>query len=475
MAGRFAYFVIFAEMRTGSNFLEENLNAYPGLQCHGELFNPHFLGGPKKTEKFGISMQARVADPFSLIEVIKAGDGELNGFRFFHDHDPRILQKCVDDRTCAKVILLRNPVETYISREIVRQTQQWRLSDLKSARSAKATFEPERFAEHLETHQQFQLKLLKALQISGQTAFYLTYEDITDVAVVNGLARYLGVDGEKKKSVNTTKKQNPQPLSEKVVNFEDMQASLANVDYFALGQIPNFEPRRGASIPSYVTAKHTPLMFLPIASGPTAGVTQWLAELDEVPETELGRKYTQKTLRLWMRSFRGHRSFTVVRHPVARLHDAFVRHILMQGPETFDSIRQILRMSYALPIPERGTNGNYSLDDHRKAFLTFANFVKGNINGQTAIRIDPSWATQAEVLRGFNQFILPDHVFREDDLQADLEHLVSRYNKSAPKISAIPVASPVSLDDIYDGEIEAAVKTAYQRDYLMFGFGPWKS
>ncbi|MGR3290456.1 MAG: nodulation protein NodH, partial [Paracoccaceae bacterium] len=321
----------------------------------------------------------------------------------------------------------------------------------------------------------FQLKLLKALQISGQAAFYLTYEDITDVAVVNGLARYLGVDGEKKKSVNVTKKQNPQPLSEKVVNFEEMQASPVSVDYFALGQIPNFEPRRGAAIPSYVTAKHSPFLFLPIASGPTAAVSQWLADLDEVPETELGRKYTQKTLRQWMRNFRGHRSFSVVRHPVARLHDAFVRHILMQGPETYDSIRLILRMSYDLPIPEGGPDGDYNPDNHRKAFLSFANFVKGNINGQTAIRIDPSWATQVEVLRGFNQFILPDPVFREDDLQADLEHLVSRYNKSAPKISAIPVASPVSLDDIYDSEIEAAVKTAYQRDYLMFGFGQWKT
>ncbi len=30
MSGPFDYFVVFAEMRTGSNFLEENLNDYPG-------------------------------------------------------------------------------------------------------------------------------------------------------------------------------------------------------------------------------------------------------------------------------------------------------------------------------------------------------------------------------------------------------------------------------------------------------------
>ncbi len=42
----FDYFVVFAEMRTGSNFLEANLNAFAGLTCHGEAFNPHFIGYP---------------------------------------------------------------------------------------------------------------------------------------------------------------------------------------------------------------------------------------------------------------------------------------------------------------------------------------------------------------------------------------------------------------------------------------------
>lgn len=41
---RFDSFVMFAEMRTGSNFLEANLNAMPGVTCHGEMFNPHFIG-----------------------------------------------------------------------------------------------------------------------------------------------------------------------------------------------------------------------------------------------------------------------------------------------------------------------------------------------------------------------------------------------------------------------------------------------
>jgi len=43
MSDRFDCFVVFAEMRTGSNFLEANLNAFDGLTCHGEAFNPFSL------------------------------------------------------------------------------------------------------------------------------------------------------------------------------------------------------------------------------------------------------------------------------------------------------------------------------------------------------------------------------------------------------------------------------------------------
>jgi LPS sulfotransferase NodH len=47
MPPEFQSFVVFAEMRTGSNFLEANLNQLEGVACHGEAFNPHFLGYPE--------------------------------------------------------------------------------------------------------------------------------------------------------------------------------------------------------------------------------------------------------------------------------------------------------------------------------------------------------------------------------------------------------------------------------------------
>ena len=53
MTEKFDSFVVFAEMRTGSNFLEANLNAFEGISCHGEAFNPFFMGYPKSEPILG--------------------------------------------------------------------------------------------------------------------------------------------------------------------------------------------------------------------------------------------------------------------------------------------------------------------------------------------------------------------------------------------------------------------------------------
>lgn len=475
MVADFDHFVIFAEMRTGSNFLEESVNEYPGLQCHGELFNPQFLGGPKKTEKFGISKEDREADPMQLIEKLKDFSDGLNGFRFFHDHDPRALNTCLLNPKCAKIILTRNPVESYVSREIARKTQQWRLGDLKNVKTAKATFVADEFSAHLDHHREFQNLLLSGLQKSGQTAFYLDYEDLRDVEVINGLARFLGAKSARKTTATKTKKQNPAALKDKVKNFSEMQKMLASADYFLLDSLPNFEPRRGPAIPKYVAASVTPLVFLPMASGPRDSILKWMAELDKVPVDELATGFSQKSLRHWKRKTGNHRTFTVLRHPVLRLHEAFVRHILLSGPECFVAIRDTLRSTYSLPIPKGDPDDSYDADAHRKAFVSFVGFISGNLNGQTGIRVDPAWATQSESLRGFCQFMAPDCVLREDDLPGELNDLAKYFRAKSPVYVPDQLRARFSLEDIYNADVEKAVKSAYQRDYMMFGFGPWKS
>jgi LPS sulfotransferase NodH len=472
---KFDYFVVFAEMRTGSNFLEANLNAFDGITCHGEAFNPHFIGYPKSTEILGVSQETRDATPQALIVQIKNQASGIGGFRYFHDHDPRILDQCLADPKCAKIILTRNPVDSYVSWKIAKETGQWKLTDAKSRKDGKATFDDKEFAAHLEALQAFQLSLLNALQTSGQTAFYVSYEDLQSVEVMNGIARYLGVQEELDGLDKSLKKQNPSPISQKVENFKEMEAALSGLDRFNLNRTPNFEPRRGPSIPTYVAAPNSGLMYLPMRGGPEDQILDWLAKVDASKRSDLLKKFSQKDLRQWKRKHPGHRSFTVLRHPVARAHFAFCKHILSTGQGSYSGLRKTLRRRYSMPIPETMPDAGYDLAAHKAAFLAFLSFLKGNLSGQTAIRIDATWCTQAQSIEGFGEFAFPDRIIREADLETELSQLLVQIgHEGGIDLAARAPDLPFSLDDIYDEQIETAAQNAYQRDYMMFGFDSWR-
>mgnify|MGYP005838738499 CR=1 FL=1 len=474
MPGPYDYFVIFAEMRTGSNFLESNLNAFEGFECHGEAFNPHFIGYPNRTEILGVTRAMRDADPERLIATIRDKTPGLGGFRFFHDHDPRVLDICLDDPRCAKIILTRNPADSYVSWKIAQATGQWKLTNVKRRKASHAAFDAAEFTEYLARLQQFQILLLNRLQVLGQTAFYLAYEDLRDVAVINGLAGFLGSAERLDRLDGSLKKQNPSPLSEKVSNFAEMQAALAGLDRFNLTRTPNFEPRRGPAVPSFVTGAKAPLLYMPVRGGPEADVRAWLAALDGTAPETLPTKMTQKALRHWKRANKGHRSFTVLRHPVARAHAVFCQVILPRGPGTFADIRKTLRKVYKLPIPGGWPDAGYDLAAHRRAFVTFLEFLRANLADQTSIRVDANWATQAATLEGMAQFAFPDMILREDEMPGRLPALARAvgYAEAAPPPAPAPDA-PFSLADIYDDEIESLAAQAYQRDYMVFGFDRW--
>ncbi len=474
MTGSFDYFIMFAEMRTGSNFLETNLNALGDVACHGEAFNPHFIGYPNRRDILGITRDERDADPGRLIDAIRSQPGKLGGFRYFHDHDPRVLDIALDDPRCAKIILTRNPVDSYVSWKIAQATGQWKLTDVKRRKAAKARFDAVEFAAHVEALQDFQVLILNRLQKSGQTAFYVAYEDLQDVEVMNGLARWLGVRGRLDSLDRSLKPQNPGPVVSKVSNPEEMLAALSGMDRFNLTRTPNFEPRRGPSVPSYVAAAATPLLFMPIPGGPDAQVRAWLGALDHVDADALPTRMTQKQLRQWKRARPGHRSFTVLRHPVARAHSVFCERILATGTGRFARIRETLRRQYRLPIPKDGPGEDYTPELHRAAFVAFLDFARASMAGQTSIRVDPLWCTQAQALAGFGDFLPPDFVLRESELRDLLPLLARRVGHDDPPLpQGRAPDSPVALSEIYDDKIESKVAEVYQRDYLMFGFAAW--
>jgi LPS sulfotransferase NodH len=462
MPETFDYFVILGDMRTGSNLLEESLDGYAGLSGHGEVFNPLFAGHEGQRALFGLSVEERDRDPLAMIARMIARTEGTPGFRLFPGHDPRVLDHCLADPRCAKVVLARNPADSYVSLKIARKTGQWWLGDVRTARSATVRFEPGEFQAHLARLQDFYGTVRRALQTSGQTAFQIHYDDLSNPAVLDGLARWLGATGPARSGAKG-RVQNPEPLEAKVENFAEMEAVLGHADAFDLFRVPDLEPRRGPNVPSWLGSPALGLIFMPLAGGPTDRVTTWMEAAGGAPPAS---GFTRKSLRQWLREVPGHRSFTVVTHPLRRAHDVFRERVLASGPNAFVEIRAVLGGRYGLDLPGEGEVPDR--DRHRAAFLGFLRFLKANLAGQTSMRVPAAWASQAVLVRALSDVLAPDAILRAETLERDLPLL-------RPGLPLGPAWNPApELDTVYDPEIEDAARAACARDYAAFGYGPWR-
>jgi hypothetical protein len=136
-------FLLVGMMRSGSNFLERQLNLLPDVRCHGELFNTAFVGfsheasgrpeGYKREDT-----AARNADEEGFIaKVDQACDRRIIGLRLFLDHSAHMTARLLHDPNVAKIVLSRNLLEAYISLETARETGVWLTTE-----SAKAPPKP---------------------------------------------------------------------------------------------------------------------------------------------------------------------------------------------------------------------------------------------------------------------------------------------------------------------------------------------
>lgn len=453
---RFDSFVVFAAMRTGSNFLEANLNAIPGITCHGEVFNPGFIGKWSVEELFGQTLVQRNSDPLTFLAAMKSETGGMAGFRYFHDHDARVFPVLMADTRCAKVVLTRNPIESYVSWKIARETGQWKLTNAKRIRSARVRFDAVEFVNHMTDLQAFQLRIQHGLQTSGQSAFWIDYDDLQDLSVLNGMAAFLGVKGRLADLDPTLKKQNPEDVADKVENPGEMAEALARLDRFNLGRTPNFEPRRTAMIPGYLAAGQ--VLYMPVRGGPEARVAAWLAGAGPV-----SGDFNQRSLRQWMRANPGARGFTVVRHPLRRAAAVLFGQVLTgELPE----VRQGFGRTMQIELPAIRRVDELTVDGRHTLLLAWLRFAKLMLAGQTGLRVNAQVATQASAVQGFAQFQSPDLILRENRLADGLAFLAAEAGMPCP---ALPPDDGMGLIAA-DAEIGDAARDAYQRDHAAFGF-----
>lgn len=459
MTNGFKYFAILGAMRTGSNLLERNLAQFDRISCHGELFNPSFVGKAGRDQSFGITLAQRERNPVNLLRAMWTDDAEtLPGFRYFEGHDPRIMDLVISDKSCAKIILTRDGLDSYVSLKIARATNQWMLGNVKKRKSATIRFDMGEYQAFLTDRNQFYSDVRSRLQAAGQAAFEVSYDDLQSREVINGIAAYLGADQVLDELEEPIKRQNPEPLSVKVENFDEMRSQLATTGEIR-DQTPQPARTGSARVKTFIVSQNRPMLFAPVPGYPVQHVQEWMME-----HGQIARNLTRGDLTDWLEKNPDISAFSIVEHPVARAYRALIERIQTDGPKQLPNISTRLAAHHDVASPGQGKE--MTADEQKCAFLAFLAFLKSNLASQTSIRIDGSWQAQDHQIANIAELQPLTRVLRAEDFPQCDEFL---------GLGAPGLPCPIPLHDIYCDEIERKARQVYGRDYRKFGYRDWNA
>lgn len=249
-------FVIFNFPRSGSNFLCTMLNQHPDILCHQEVFNPlriyysknfHTLSSEEGSisqedlflGKVGLgSKWQRDIDPEKfLIKLWQHNYGaRAVGFNLFPTHVPNMASSLIQDKNVKKVLLLRrNKVKCYVSRTIARKTNSWgQFSQGSSKNTAKNSVnqvyvDSKDLMKWSQKYDQYFYSLRKKISNQDQVFFEVAYEDLAGAGsepIKAQLLDFLGVPLQIDALTPLSRKQNPDDLSELIINYDQLRNQL---------------------------------------------------------------------------------------------------------------------------------------------------------------------------------------------------------------------------------------------------------
>ena len=238
-----------------------------------------------------------------------------------------------------------------------------------------------------------------------------------------------------------------------------MKKRLAKIGFFNIDHIPNFEPRRQGAITTYAASDAIGLLFQPSKSGPD--LRNGLAGYGGVLTT-----FDRQALKAWRIEHLGHRSFTVLRHPLKRVHAAFCEY---REKEWMGELRGHLKRVHKFELPPKGAEFA-SIAAHRAGFLKFLEMTKHLHASRTELRTPPYLASQVATITGFYVLQAPDQLLRENRLA----FVCAEAGVMMQPVPDVAERQPLALADLYGADLEAACREAYARDYTAFGFGDWR-
>jgi len=480
----FTSFILLGSMRSGSNLLEKFLNQYDRLVCYGELFHKSFIGTQGCQKFLSIDLKTRNENPHLLLDKIRASnDQKITGFRFFQDHDQKVLDAALKDRFCAKIILTRDPLESFVSLQIALKTNQWLVSDVAHRKEAQIHFDLKEYARYLKKRSAFYDKIVQTLELSEQPYFEIDYEMLSALENINSLAAFIGDRNGKKWLAEPIKRQNPGAVASKISNIAEVRAAIDEPRLLEVHP-PKLKPvlEKDTDCSRVYFCQNTPLAFGPQPAVPDSGVRKWL-EFQDKRAPQNG--YSPHEFAEWQARNLSSHFFTVVCHPVKRTYNAFMEKIFSTTSGSYISIRQELENQFGMILPQGNIapeqskftleQNGYGLEEHRISFKLFLIFVAANLGNETKIRQDGKWQLQTEIIRRY-WIMHPDViVLKEENLALGLKYLENRLNLSINPLwkNESGTAFSFPLTQVYDAEIEALARAAYGQDYDDFSYENW--
>lgn len=479
------YFVIFGAMRTGSNLLERTLAELGDTMCFGEAFNPSFVGGPNRAELLGWDVAARDADPAGFLAAMREeGGARLPGFRIFEGHAPELTRTLLADPDCRRIILRRDPLQSYLSLKAAQETGQWMLRNPARRIVQRVPFvgvEFDTYRDRLLAHYRW---LEAEMRRAGTDALLLDYAELQDRDVLERVARHIGSMGQIPE-VQPILRQNPEHLADRVTNYDEM------CDWLGL----NPEPRRTVALPDSIAillCRQAPLALAPLAGpGEEAGLSllyrlarrsfgapslSYAQLLDPVARgTVFHAGLSTGNLKP---ELTGRTLITVICHPLVRLHGLFQGELF--GKDWFTSVirRRLVGMHGGIPSPREMAEGTKTLETprHAAAFASFLDLVDAARGGQGDVPDRAAWHPQATLLDTYRKHAQIGAVVPLETLGTFAGRLAADLGvpalpqKHLDVFIARAMGEHLGISDVMTPEILARVEQIHAADFERFGY-----
>lgn len=227
-------FIVLCWARTGSYLLTDLLDQQPGIVCHEEVFKSIRVElRDQCLQAMGVDREdteRRDAAPEAFAEeVFTATQAEVVGFKIFPPHNPALLEQLLDDPSVRTVLLLRNPIQVYISLLNARQSGKWtQRRDRAQEMEAPVTFDRSEFLrQYFAKKAVFERCLLRAELGADFPLFVIDYSQLHDRAVLQRLAEFLGRERWSDEAAPSYFKQLRKPYPEMVANWDEVESLCA--------------------------------------------------------------------------------------------------------------------------------------------------------------------------------------------------------------------------------------------------------